>query len=161
MSRDLEYNYMLNQYLLYRGDNSLSANNPSATSTGKSSSSSSSSHHHQQQQQQQPQSMSGYESSPRQRHVSAHHGYSDSTLSSGRSSDDGKSSYFSHSRQELADMYGSVRSSHESHTSSGEEPHSRSNSHDSTDYTMSGWSLRSHLTSLISHRSTSRTRITP
>ncbi|BFZ07123.1 hypothetical protein BsWGS_10162 [Bradybaena similaris] len=127
-----------------RGDNSLSANNPSSTSTGKSSSSSSSSHHHQQQQQQQqPQSMSGYESSPRQRHVSAHHGYSDSTLSSGRSSDDGKNPYFSHSRQELADMYGSVRSSHESHTSSGEEPHSRSNSHDSTDYTVSGATARS------------------
>ncbi|CAL1536931.1 unnamed protein product [Lymnaea stagnalis] len=40
-------------------------------------------------------------------------------------------------------MYGSLRGSHESHTSSGDEPHSRNSSHDSSDYAMSGVSGRS------------------
>ena len=87
------------------------------------------------------------DSSPRAR---PHHGYSDSTLSSGRSSDDGRSAVGTsgvgqghHSRQESADLYGSMRS-HDSHTSSGEEPHSRNNSHDSSDYAMTGRLLRPH-----------------
>ena len=80
-----------------------------------------------------PQS-SAYET-PRPR-PTTHHGYSDSTLSSGRSSDDGRSSYLgNHSRQESAELY-SLR--HEGHTSSGDEPHSRNSSHDSSDLSASG-----------------------
>ena len=89
----------------------------------------------------------------------SHHGYSDSTLSSGRSSDDGRSSFFGHSRQEsghsgqLGESQGhvSVRGSHEGHTSSGEEFHSRNNSHDSNDYTQSGRIMRIMLSTLCTH----------
>ncbi|KAL8613785.1 hypothetical protein ACOMHN_029642 [Nucella lapillus] len=67
------------------------------------------------------------------------HGYSDSTLSSGRGSDDGRgSSLYGHSRQE-SDLYGS---SHDGHLSSGDEVHSRSASHDSSDFSLSSNSRR-------------------
>nr|KAG5714574.1 hypothetical protein BaRGS_007020 [Batillaria attramentaria] len=82
-----------------------------------------------------------YEPAP-QRHTpatvnaSTGHGYSDSTLSSGRGSDDGRgSSYYSHSRQE-SDIYGSSHGSHDGHLSSGDELHSRNGSHDSSDYSL-------------------------
>ncbi|XP_005093746.1 signal-induced proliferation-associated 1-like protein 1 [Aplysia californica] len=133
-------------FLLTRGDNSISLTSPlpsSSTSVGSKPSPSSNSQQQQQQQQHQQQASSSVFESPRQRPVTTHHGYSDSTLSSGRSSDDGRSSYFGHTRQESADMYGSVRGSHEGHTSSGEEPHSRNNSHDSSDYSLSALSARS------------------
>ncbi|PVD26348.1 hypothetical protein C0Q70_14019 [Pomacea canaliculata] len=71
------------------------------------------------------------------------HGYSDSTLSSGRGSDDGRgSSFYSHSRQESSDVYGSSRGSHDGHLSSGDELHSRNGSHDSSDYSLSSISRR-------------------
>ena len=60
--------------------------------------------------------------------------YSDSTLSSGRGSDDGRaSSAHSHSRQE-SDI---VCSFHDSHFYSGDGVHSRSGSQDSTDHSVS------------------------
>ncbi|XP_076464270.1 signal-induced proliferation-associated 1-like protein 2 isoform X2 [Babylonia areolata] len=71
--------------------------------------------------------------------VPTSHGYSDSTLSSGRGSDDGRgSSFYSHSRQE-SELYGS---SHDGQLSSGDELHSRSASHDSSDYSLSSNSRR-------------------
>ncbi|GFS11746.1 signal-induced proliferation-associated 1-like protein 1 [Elysia marginata] len=145
-----------------RGDNSLNTMNapllPTSSNPGKFSPPAPQQHHHHHQQQQPQQQMPQYhhqqhphsnqttDSSPRAR---PHHGYSDSTLSSGLSSDDGRSATGAlgvaqghHSRQESADLYGSLRS-HDSHASSGEDPHSRNNSHDSTDYSMSGVSSRS------------------
>ena len=68
--------------------------------------------------------------------VAASHGYSDSTLSSGRGSDDGRgSSFYSHSRQE-SDLFGSSHGSHDGHLSSGDELHSRNGSHDSSDHSL-------------------------
>ncbi|KAH9491427.1 Signal-induced proliferation-associated 1-like protein 2 [Bulinus truncatus] len=109
-----------------RGDNSLAGSAVlSNTSSGKPSPST----HHRSQQ-----NTANYEQ--RQRPSGGQHGYSDSTLSSGRSSDDGRNSGFSHSRQDSTDQHGG---SHESHTSSGEE----FQSHDSSDYSMSAISMRS------------------
>lgn len=122
-----------------RGDNSLNTMNvpllpPPVGSPGKFSPPA-----QQQQQHQYHHSQPAANSSPRTR---PRHGYSDSTLSS----DDGRSAAGApqghHSRQESGDLYGSLRSQ-DSHASSGEEPHSRNNSHDSTDYALSGVSARS------------------
>ncbi|RUS89085.1 hypothetical protein EGW08_003148, partial [Elysia chlorotica] len=140
-----------------RGDNSLNtmsppllsasnANNPGKFSPPVSQHQQQQQQVHQYQQHPQPNPTTA-DSSPRTR---PHHGYSDSTLSSGRSSDDGRSISAAasgigqghHSRQESSDHYGSLRS-HDSHASSGDEPHSRNNSHDSSDYAMSGVSGRS------------------
>ncbi|KAK0058491.1 signal-induced proliferation-associated 1-like protein 2 [Biomphalaria pfeifferi] len=123
----------LESLYLPRGDNSLSSSTiVSTTNNGKPSPSA----HHKTLQQ--TQSSSAYDQ--RQRPSVAQHGYSDSTLSSGRSSDDGR---FGHSSQDSADLYRSLGGSHEGHTSSGEEPHSRNSSHDSSDYSMSAISMRS------------------
>ncbi|XP_059160500.1 signal-induced proliferation-associated 1-like protein 2 isoform X2 [Physella acuta] len=122
-----------------RGDNSLASPAPPANnSTGKPSPSSQQKTYHQP-----PQPTTMYDQTPRQRTTGGQHGYSDSTLSSGRSSDDGRGSYYGHSRQESSEMYGSVRGSHEGHTSSGDELHSRNSSHDSSDYAMSAASVKS------------------
>ncbi|XP_041352798.1 signal-induced proliferation-associated 1-like protein 2 isoform X2 [Gigantopelta aegis] len=65
------------------------------------------------------------------------HMYNDSTLSSGRSSDDGRASYQSHPNS--TDNY---MSRADGHLSSGDELHSRNSSHDSSDYSASGSSSR-------------------
>ncbi|KAK7104928.1 hypothetical protein V1264_019565 [Littorina saxatilis] len=92
--------------------------------------------------------------------MAASHGYSDSTLSSGRGSDDGRSSsFFTHSRQESdvyasshsrqesdlyasshgshdGHLYASSHGSHDGHLSSGDELHSRNESHDSSEFSL-------------------------
>ncbi|XP_055957265.1 signal-induced proliferation-associated 1-like protein 1 isoform X1 [Patella vulgata] len=61
------------------------------------------------------------------------HNYTDSTLSSGRSSDEGRT-YYNNLRQDPVD--GNTRG--EGQTSSGEEHHSRTGSQDSSDYSYTG-----------------------
>ncbi|XP_046575703.1 signal-induced proliferation-associated 1-like protein 2 isoform X1 [Haliotis rubra] len=66
------------------------------------------------------------------------HAYTDSTLSSGRGSDDGRLSHYSQPQQDVYEPYRTRGGNPDGHVSSGDELHSRSGSHDSSDYSLSG-----------------------
>ncbi|XP_067682950.1 signal-induced proliferation-associated 1-like protein 2 isoform X2 [Haliotis asinina] len=80
------------------------------------------------------------------------HAYTDSTLSSGRGSDDSRLSHYSQPQQDVYETYRTRGGNPDGHMSSGDELHSRSGSHDSSDYSLSGsgnkqWNHRSSVQS--------------